>query len=141
VDYNYKSVVAVCISTKFDGFIGFRPLLEIQQFLRKVPELRDAIGDEEVVKEVLVLQLDDPSSVDFESEKRLLRRLFSGIIQRRDEVIAEQYQKLATRLGEHGDGAVLGDKYTALGRVIRKCLKDYPNDKKVWSWRGVGRCL
>ncbi|KAF8428975.1 RmlC-like cupin domain-containing protein [Tirmania nivea] len=131
-DHNYKPEVAVCISEKFDGFIGFRPLLEIQEFLRQVPELIHVIGDENVVEEVLGLQLDDPSLLDFEDEKKLLKRLLSGIIRTKDEEIAEQCQKLATRLDEHGDGVVLGDKYSALGRVIRKCLKDYPNDKGVF---------
>ncbi|KAF8450194.1 RmlC-like cupin domain-containing protein [Terfezia claveryi] len=136
VDHNYKPEVAVCISEKFDGFIGFRPLLEIQRFLGLVPELVHAIGDDEVVKGILGLQLEDPSALGADDERKLLKRLFSGIMWRKDEVIAEQCQKLATRLDEHGDGAVVGavvgDKYMALGRVIRKCLKDYPNDKAVF---------
>ena len=132
VDHNYKPKVAVCISENFDGFIGFRPLVEIQRFLGKVPELGDAIGDEEAVQGILRVQLHDPSPLDVDDERKLLKRLFSGIVRRSDEVISEQCLKLAARLDEHGDGAVVGDNYMALGRVIRKCLKDYPNDKGVF---------
>lgn len=130
---SYKpEVVVVCIPEKFVDFIGFRPLLEIQQFLRKVPEL---IGHEEVVKGVLGLKLSNSLLLDFEDEKKLLKRLFSGIIQRSGEVIAEQCKKLATRLDEYGDTVVFGDKYTVLGKVISQCLKDYLDDKGIFMAR------
>lgn len=38
--------VAVVLSDMFMGFVGFRPVGEIQQFLRNVPELREAIGQQ-----------------------------------------------------------------------------------------------
>jgi len=115
-----------CKKFKGDGFIGLRPLFETQQFLRKVLEL---IGDEEVVKEVLGLKLGNSSPLDLEDEKKLLKRLFSEIIWRSGDVIAEQCKKLAMRLDEHG---YTRDKYTALGKVIRKCLNDCLDDKGVF---------
>jgi mannose-6-phosphate isomerase len=41
-----KPEVAVVLSERFLGFVGFRPVEEIQQFARDVAELRAAIGEE-----------------------------------------------------------------------------------------------
>lgn len=131
-DHNYKPEVAVCIAEKFEGFIGFRPLYEIQGFLSTVSELRVVVGDDETVKEILGLKLADPSPLEPEQENSLLKRIFSGIIRCKEGVIAEQCQSLINRLDEHGDETVLRSKYSHLGNVIRKCLKDYPNDKGVF---------
>ena len=46
VDPNHKPEVAVVLSDRFVGFVGFRPLEEIQQFVRDVAELQEAIGEE-----------------------------------------------------------------------------------------------
>src|SRR5579859_3490035 len=50
VDPNHKPEVAVVLSDVFIGFVGFRPVGEIQQFVRDVPELRHAIGEENADK-------------------------------------------------------------------------------------------
>jgi mannose-6-phosphate isomerase len=44
VDPNHKPEVAVVLSDRFLGFVGFRSVEEIQQFVRDVAELREAIG-------------------------------------------------------------------------------------------------
>jgi mannose-6-phosphate isomerase len=46
VDPNHEPEIAIVLSEMFQGFVGFRPIEEIQQFVRNVPELREAIGEE-----------------------------------------------------------------------------------------------
>ncbi|EEB88315.1 hypothetical protein MPER_13916, partial [Moniliophthora perniciosa FA553] len=53
VDPNHKPEVAVTLSDVFEGFVGFRPVEELQGFLKDVPELREAIADQEAVNEFL----------------------------------------------------------------------------------------
>jgi len=43
-DPNHKPEIAVAL-TDFEGLCGFRPLSEIQNFLKTIPELKTAIGD------------------------------------------------------------------------------------------------
>jgi mannose-6-phosphate isomerase len=45
VDPNHKPEVAVVLSDMFQGFVGFRPIDEIRQFVRDIPELGEAIGE------------------------------------------------------------------------------------------------
>lgn len=43
VDPNHKPEVAIALSNDFSAFVGFRPVEEIQSFIKCVPELQDLV--------------------------------------------------------------------------------------------------
>lgn len=129
MDTNYKPEVAVCVTPEgFEGFVGFRPVHEIQTFLAKVVELRAVVGDISAVEELLNVS---PGG-DEQKMKRLVRDVFAGIIHMDDGTVADASERLLKRLEEFGEREVLGEFGVGLGDVVRKCLKDYPGDKGMF---------
>ncbi|KAI0671529.1 mannose-6-phosphate isomerase [Trametes maxima] len=142
VDANYKPEIAIAIgeplahagsATKdgevhvgdediaFTGFVGFRPLEEINVFLQKVPELAQAVGDA-----TLVSNFGKSPSTDG------LRRIFGSLLRRgveaRDE-IATALSTLEQRI-KRGEsfGIPNGDE---LARLIIEVNSQYPGDAGV----------
>ncbi|KAI0635738.1 mannose-6-phosphate isomerase [Trametes polyzona] len=129
VDANHKPEIAVAIGeplvgdkdTAFTGFVGFRPLEEIQTFLQKVPELAHAIGDA-----ISVATFVQSPSTDL--LKLLYGRLLRRGVEARDEV-ATAISKLEERIQKGASlGAPNGDE---LARLVLKVNSQYPGDAGV----------
>ncbi|EPQ55687.1 mannose-6-phosphate isomerase [Gloeophyllum trabeum ATCC 11539] len=127
VDANHKPEIAVAIGDPLDeawgegvvflGFVGFRPLDEIRGFLEDVPELRQAIGDEGVVKSFL----ENPS-------KETLKRVYVQLLTRgKDdpEGVKKDVEMLVART--QGGAAQLGEA----GKLVLKTHEQYPGDVGV----------
>ncbi|RPA90450.1 RmlC-like cupin, partial [Choiromyces venosus 120613-1] len=114
VDPNHKPEVAVTVSGLFEGFVGFRPITEIKSFLKEVPELRDAIGNEADINAFLAVG-------DLSRQQELMKKLFWDIFPRPHDDVAHACRALLARL--HGLGeAALGnlDGVQNLGSVAKK---------------------
>ncbi|KAI9057211.1 mannose-6-phosphate isomerase [Trametes sanguinea] len=142
VDANHKPEIAVAIGeplsvtssgteggdvmvgdrdTAFTGFVGFRPLEDIQTFLQKVPEIAIAVGDS-----MLVSAFVQHPSTD------LLKQVYGALLRRgveaREEV-ANAISKLEQRIKTGGNlGVPGGDE---LGRLVLKVNSQYPGDAGV----------
>jgi mannose-6-phosphate isomerase len=127
VDPNHKPEVAAVLSEKFQGFVGFRPIEEIQDFVRDVPELRSAIG-ETMAEEFLALQpaeaekkLKDTFGRIFDDEKSKGSHLVDSFIRR---VKAE---------GNDAFGKARGSKEGDLAEVATKLYIHYPGDIGIFG--------
>lgn len=150
VDLNYKPEVSVAVSDHFEGFVGFRPIREIKLFLEQVPELREAVGSEDAVKELLSIEGEAEERVrglkavdegEFlaregggERMKGLLKRLFWSLFKRSHDDIARLCESLLARLHLMGEGALgtLG-KEQNLGPIVKKILFAYPQDVGMFA--------
>lgn len=127
VDPNHKPEVSVTASDLFEGFVGFRPINEIKLFLKQVPELRDAVGNENAVDEFLAAE-------EQEKTRGLLKTLFWSLFKRDKEDIAKLCQALLARMHLSGE-EVLGSlgKSQNLGPVVKKILMTYPEDVGMFA--------
>ncbi|KAK7045616.1 hypothetical protein VNI00_007449 [Paramarasmius palmivorus] len=123
VDPNHKPEVAVTLSDMFEGFVGFRPIQEIQGFLTDVPELREAINDDEAVDALI------KAPAEGKQVQERLKRVFSLLMHRDQAPIAKVAEKLVKRVEQDGDSVlgVMGDKQR-LGEIVMKIHSTYPGD-------------
>lgn len=96
-DDNHKPEMAVAI-TKFEGFCGFKPLDEIADELKRLPEFTAIVG-EDVAQEFInnIKQNATDGSDDDKENRKLLQKVFSKVMSASDEVIAIQGDKLIER--------------------------------------------
>ncbi|KAF9009537.1 RmlC-like cupin domain-containing protein [Cyathus striatus] len=122
VDTSHKPdhVVAVVISDLFEGFVGFRPLKEIQVFLKSVPELRHALSETQSVNKLLEAQENTKES------ERLVKQVFSDLLHADQDKIQSASGQLSDRLDRMGLGVQI--TRVELSESIKKCLRDYPED-------------
>lgn len=96
-DDNHKPEMAVAV-TKFEGFCGFKPLDEIADELKRLPEFTSIVGDDvaqEFINNIKPNAIDD--SDDDKSNRKLLQKVFNKVMSASDEVIAIQGDKLIER--------------------------------------------
>lgn len=147
---NHKPEVSVVVSDHFEGFIGFRPIREIKLFLEEVPELREAVGNEDAVNELLDIEEEAEERVrglkavnmdEFLAKeggrhrmKALLKTLFWGLFERSHNDIARLCESLLAKLYLMGDEALgtLG-KEQNLGPMVKKILFAYPQDVGMFA--------
>lgn len=150
VDPNHKPEVSVAVSDHFEGFVGFRPLREIKLFLEEVPELRDAVGNEDAVNEFLSIEGEAEERVkglkavdtneflakegEGERMKELLKTLFWSLFKRSHDDIARLCESLLAGLHLMGERALgtLGVEQN-LGPIVKKILFAYPQDVGMFA--------
>ena len=115
-------VVVGDADTAFTGFVGFRPLEEIRGFLQTLPELGEAIGDDQLVSSFV----QNPS-------KDLLRQIFGELLKRgveaREEV-AKTISQLQDRIEQNG-GNLGFHNSEELAKLVLKVNEQYPGDAGV----------
>ena len=79
--------------TPFEALCGFRPISEIKNYLRFVPELRAAIGESKVAH---------LASNDEVTMQNALKNCFSSLMAQEPEVIEQQLRKLLERFSNLG---------------------------------------
>ncbi|XP_033638129.1 mannose-6-phosphate isomerase-like [Asterias rubens] len=90
-DDNHKPEMAIAL-TAFEGLNGFRPLTEIDEFLKTVPEFRAVVGEDNAAK--LTAELETGGN----DGKSVLKECFTGLMTREAEVIKTQLDLLVKRL-------------------------------------------
>ncbi|CAG0889893.1 unnamed protein product [Cyprideis torosa] len=93
-DPNHKPELAVAV-TKFEALCGFKTFSEIAKYLNDIPELREAIGKEELVQAFL------NSAGDESHIREALRNLFEGLMI--NDNVRDPLQKLMLRIDSNKD--------------------------------------
>ncbi|KAI5801278.1 RmlC-like cupin domain-containing protein [Geopyxis carbonaria] len=127
VDENHKPEVAVALSEVFDGFVGFRPIAEIQEFVRTVPELREVLCSSPESASAVESFLATPDS-DAAAHEKLLKTLFSAALHCPSSTLTEQSKKLLAP--SRGD---FSPAFPELTPVAHKIWTDYPNDAGLFA--------
>ncbi|XP_022098704.1 mannose-6-phosphate isomerase-like isoform X2 [Acanthaster planci] len=90
-DDNHKPEMAIAL-TPFEGLNGFRPLIEIDNFLKTVPEFRAVVGEDNADKFTAELEAGGSDS------KNVLKDCFTELMTRDPEFVKEQLALLVQRL-------------------------------------------
>ena len=117
VDNNHKPEIAIALKDGFRGFVGFKELGKIVDSLKSVEELREAIGNEDLISSFI----ENPT-------KESLRDVFSALLAAKEDVVKRCVGRLAERV-ESSSVDVIGD--AKLADVIKILQHQYPNDVGV----------
>lgn len=96
-DDNHKPEMAIAI-TDFEGFCGFKPLDEIADALKRIPELMDIVGEE--LSENFVKNIKpnaETDSLDDISNRKLLRAVFTKIMNTSENELVKHTRALISR--------------------------------------------
>jgi mannose-6-phosphate isomerase len=127
VDPNHKPEVAIVLSETFQGFVGFRPIPEIQDFLRDVPELRTAVGEEKA---------DIFAALQTEDAKNKLKNIFGRIFddeERKGSQLVDSFMERVTKRGNVVFGEERSVKEPHLAEVALKLYSQYPGDIGIFG--------
>ena len=117
-DPNHKPEMAIALSP-FEALCGFRPVSEIQSYLREYPEFSAMIGEEERRS---FQQVRDEQEMG--SKQVVLKDLFFSFMRCEEAKAVSNIQSLIARLRSL-------DKKTAIDEVILRLHDDYPGDRGV----------
>lgn len=137
-DDNHKPEMAIAI-TPFSGFCGFRPLNQISHYLKRVPEFAAVIGHETTTQflETVPSDSSDPSVISstsndrqtVEKYQRVLKDLFSKLMNAPTELVTRELQKLIKRIEtEAGRNQPFGTDEELLIRLNDQ----FPNDVGIF---------
>jgi len=124
VDPNHKPEVAVVLSEMFQGFVGFRPIEEVQQFVRDIPELREAIGE---------TNAQQFTSLQPREAERNLESTFGKIFDDEEKKGSQLVDSFMSRVKKEGN-KIFGrgtEKY--LADVAQKLYTQYPGDIGIFG--------
>ncbi|XP_045200418.2 mannose-6-phosphate isomerase-like [Mercenaria mercenaria] len=119
-DPNHKPEMAIAL-TDFTGLCGFRPIAEIAQFIKEIPELKAVIGQENGNKLVSASQ-SDKSSVHEEA----LRASFSALMRQDRDIVQTELKKLVDRVKSIETSE--GDISSYVGDILLKLDREFPGD-------------
>ena len=120
VDSNYKPEITVAIEDGFRGFVGFSEHKWIKRWLQEIPELRDAIGNDEAIEAYLE-----------DSSKEGLKRVYESLLIRDASEVEESVVSLVRKIERQGPGAICGDANTA--EVVKLLHSEYGGDVGVFA--------
>ena len=118
VDSNHKPEIAIAIEDGFKGFVGFGEHNRVKQWLQEVQELREAVGNEEVVEAYLK-----------EQTKAGMRRVLESLLTRDAGEVERCVVSLARKIEREGAKAVNGDEQIA--EVVKLLYSQYGGDVGV----------
>ncbi|XP_028026153.1 mannose-6-phosphate isomerase [Bombyx mandarina] len=119
-DPNHKPEIAIAL-TSFEALCGFRPLSEIREFLKKLPELTNILS-KEAVDRVLTNQ-------DQGDNNKILRPLFESLMTCEKASVSNSLQNLINRL-EKDDAS---NQTFLLYSLLRRLHSDFPGDVGCWG--------
>lgn len=96
-DPNHKPELVIALKD-FEGFCGFRPFQEIQDFISNVPELGAVIGEE---SRRVITSL--KATASREEQRSALKRVFEALMKCEEDVVRGQLERLVERL-QSNDG-------------------------------------
>ncbi|CAB0033180.1 unnamed protein product [Trichogramma brassicae] len=120
-DPNHKPELAVAL-TRFEALCGFRPIAEIQSYVKSIPELRACIGGDSGSSgselEALL------SSSDVDTQRQALRRCFASLMSHDKSCVAREQKKFLARLtGEDSES-----RRVLQAELFERLHEDYPGD-------------
>ncbi|XP_038050302.1 mannose-6-phosphate isomerase-like isoform X2 [Patiria miniata] len=113
-DDNHKPEMAIAL-TPFEGLNGFRPLIEIEEFLKTVPEFRTVVGEDNADKFTAELESGGNDAKD------VLKDCFTGLMTRDPEIVKEQLSLLVQRLEAE-------DSETTNRELLLRLNTQFPSD-------------
>ncbi|OWR48675.1 mannose-6-phosphate isomerase [Danaus plexippus] len=119
-DPNHKPELAIAL-TPFEALCGFRPILQIQEFLKNLPELTEILH-----KDNLNAFLETKEANMAQKE---LKQIFNSLMTCDKDIIETSLNKLLNRLGS--EGAEL--KSFLLYPLIKRLHAGFPGDVGCWS--------
>ena len=124
-DPNHKPEMAVAL-TPFSGFCGFRPLAEIVNFLKTVPEFAElvALAPQELEKASTLASR--PDSADESQVKAILRTIFGNLMRSDEQTYQAQADKITQRFSQtSAAGANVPDEEREL---LLRLSEQFPRD-------------
>lgn len=120
-DPNHKPELGIALG-QFEGFCGFRPFTDIQNFLLNIPELRNVISveKEDSVKDMLQIH----SEANEEKKKIALKAVFSALMNSPIDQSRAQLQNLVENV-RNGNHPGVPDLEKAL---LLRLYNQYPGD-------------
>ncbi|XP_015114331.1 mannose-6-phosphate isomerase [Diachasma alloeum] len=113
-DPNHKPEMPIAL-TPFEALCGFRPVAEIQHFLKKIPELSMVIGQETVDNFIGSAEAD---------AKAHLQRCLQGLLTHNADSTAEKLKSFIDRLSQMDEAS----REELNASIIEKLHADYPGD-------------
>lgn len=140
-DDNHKPEMAIAISETFAGFCGFRPLPQIVDFLKSVPEFSAVVG-EEASSAFTSAVSSAPSSLversppaespkpEYAELQKALRALFAALMNASpDEAVKPQLAKLVKRYqSETGKTHSKDLEYGTIEELVLRLNEQFPED-------------
>lgn len=125
-DDNHKPEMAIAV-TDFEGFCGFKPLDQLAETLKTVPELHTVIGDA-IVKEFTegIVPNAALGSQEDVNNRKLLQKVFGKLMNTDDKTINDQAAKLVHRA--ETEPSVFTAIDPRLPDLIIRLNKQFPND-------------
>lgn len=123
-DANHKPEMAIAV-TDFEGFCGFKPLAEIADELKRIPELRNIVGDE--TANHFINNFKENVTIDSEDDKanrKLLQSVFSKVMNAPEDEIVKNARDLIKRAHDHPSDFNKAD----LPDLLIRLNKQFPDD-------------
>nr|XP_039248435.1 mannose-6-phosphate isomerase-like [Styela clava] len=117
-DPNHKPEMAIAL-TPFEGMCGFRPLKEIQMFLKEVPEFRAVVGESEA-ENIMKCKPGD------EYVAKALKSCFENVMKCNAEVRKKNLSKLISRISVMDQESDSFSKYS--GELLLRLNSQFPGD-------------
>lgn len=112
-DPNHKPEMAIAL-TPFEGLCGFRPLVEIQKYIKIIPELAAVIGQEVA------------NALTSGSDSEALKKAFTALMTSSPDVVSLQLNKLLERIKEKkSSGDDISDD---CGELLLRLNSQFPGD-------------
>ncbi|ABN66515.2 mannose-6-phosphate isomerase [Scheffersomyces stipitis CBS 6054] len=125
-DDNHKPEMAIAV-TEFEGFCGFKPLEQLVQTLKTIPELHDIIGAELVAEFASGVK---PSatvgSEEDASNRKLLQKVFGKLMNTDESTIATKAESLVARTKSEPELFTAID--SRLPELIQRLNGQFPKD-------------
>ena len=113
-DTNHKPELTIAL-TPFEALCGFRPIREIKEFLKVLPELRAVIGEDKVLKFM---------TTDEAGSSKALKACFHSLMTCDPGLISLHLRKLLDRLSSLDESL----RQTLHASVLERLYSDYPGD-------------
>lgn len=122
-DSNHKPEMAIAL-TQFEGLCGFRPVKEIMDFLKNVPEFRTLVSNE--AAEDLQSSENDPDRTS-----HALKKCFTRMMNCEKKLFIDQLNMLVKRISE--EEAAGRDTSSSNGELLLRLHSQYPGDIGCFS--------
>ena len=123
-DDNHKPEMAIAV-TDFEGFCGFKPLDQIADELKRIPEFRAIVGEEasNAFIDNFKKTVEKDSQDDIEN-KKLLQSVFSEVMDASDSEVESQAKLLIERAQNSPSDFINAD----VPELLIRLNKQFPND-------------
>ncbi|SMN17731.1 similar to Saccharomyces cerevisiae YER003C PMI40 Mannose-6-phosphate isomerase, catalyzes the interconversion of fructose-6-P and mannose-6-P [Maudiozyma saulgeensis] len=123
-DANHKPEMAIAV-TDFEGFCGFKPLGEIADELKRLPEFRNIVGNE--IADHFINNFKENvtvGSADDEANRKLLQSVFSKVMNAPEDQIVQNARALIKRAHDNPADFNKSD----LPDLLIRLNKQFPDD-------------